>query len=210
VGQDRRNVAGHEILAVPQANHGRRACACCNDLVGVLGGQNGEGIDAGELSHCFPHGVLQRAAVLHVFFHQVGDNFSICFGDELVAFFFKLALQLDVIFHNAVMDDDDLAGAIPVGMRVLFGWTSMRGPARVADAVRAVDGGLPDYFLKIVKFSRCTPDFHFAVLSDNGDARGIVAAIFQPPQTIQDERNDFLGADISDDSTHCFLSERGS
>jgi hypothetical protein len=77
----------------------------------------------------------------------------------------------------------------------------------VADSVHAVDGGLPDYFLKIVKFSRCTPDVHLAVLSDNGYPCGIVAAIFQPPQAIEDKRDDFLGADISDNSTHCFLSK---
>src|ERR1700704_3403089 len=87
---------------------------------------------------------------------------------------------------------------------------AVRAPARVADAVLHVDRGLPDYFLKVVKFPRCTPDFHFAVRSDNGDSCGIIAAIFQPPQAVEDERNDFLGADISDDSTHCFLSERGS
>jgi hypothetical protein len=105
------------------------------------------------------------------------------------------------------MDDDDLAGAIAVGMRVLFGRTSVRGPARVANAVESVDGGLPDYFLKIVEFSRSAADFHFAVLPDNGYPRRIVAAIFQPPQAVKDEWHDFLGSDITDDSTHCFLSK---
>ena len=51
--------------------------------------------------------------------------------------------------------------------------------------------GMPDYFLKVVEFSRSAADFHFAVLSDHRYPRRIVAAIFQPPQTIKDEWHDF-------------------
>jgi len=168
------------------------------------------GIDAGELSHCFPHGVLQRAAVLHVFFHQVGDNFSICFGDELVAFLFQAGASARRNFPQCRYGRRRSGRCNPGGdahsLRLdVHAWPSACGRCRTRRR-----WGLPDYFLKIVKFSRCAPDFHFAVRADNGDSCGIIAAIFQPPQAVEDERNDFLGADISDDSTHCFLSERGA
>ena len=190
VGKNRGNVAGHEILALAQADDRRRPGARRNDLVRVRRGKNGQGIDAGELLHRFPHGVFERAAVLHVLFHQVGDDFGIGFGDELVALFFQLALELDVIFHDAVMDDDDLAGAVAMRMRVFFGGTAVRGPARMADAVRALHGRLPDDLFEIVQFARGAADLHLAVVSDHGDAGRVIAAIFQPPQAVEDEGND--------------------
>ncbi len=125
-------------------------------------------------------------------FHQVGDDLSIRFSDELVAFLFELALQLDVIFHNAVMDNHDLAGAVAVRMRVLFGRAPVRGPARVSDAVRAFNRRLPDGLLEVVQFARSAADFHLAVRSDDGYASGIIAAIFEAPQTVEDERNNFF------------------
>ena len=45
--------------------------------------------------------------------------------------------QRQIVFDDAVVDDDDAAGAIAVGVGVFFGRTAMRGPARVADAIRS-------------------------------------------------------------------------
>jgi hypothetical protein len=61
-----------------------------------------------------------------------------------------------------------------------------------------------------VQLSRSAADSHLAVLPDNGYACRIIAAIFQTPQSVEDERNNFFWADISDDSTHGLLSERSS
>jgi hypothetical protein len=80
----------------------------------------------------------------------------------------------------------------------------------MADAVGAVDRRFLDYFLEVVQLSRSAADVHLAVLSDNGYPCRIITAIFQTPQSVEDERNDFFGADISDDSAHGLLSERSS
>jgi hypothetical protein len=40
------------------------------------------------------------------------------------------------------------------------------------------------------------------ILADDGDACGIVSAIFQASKAIQDEGYDFLRTDISDNATH--------
>ena len=77
---------------------------------------------------------------MQIFFDEVGDDFGVGFGDELVAFALQLFLQLEIIFDDAVVDDDDLAGAVAMRVRVFFGGTAVRGPAGVADAVGAVDG----------------------------------------------------------------------
>ncbi len=39
---------------------------------------------------------------------QVGDDFGVGFGGEFVAFGGQLFLEREIIFDNAVVDDDDL------------------------------------------------------------------------------------------------------
>ena len=140
----------------------------------------------------------------------MGDNFGIGLGDELVALFFKLAFQLDVIFDDSVVYDDDISRAVAVRMRVFFGWAAVRGPSRMPDAVGAVYRGLADYFFQIVQFAGGAPDVHFSVRSDYGDAGGVIPSIFEAPQPIQNQRDNFLGSDVSDDSTHSFNSGRSA
>ncbi len=78
-------------------------------------------------------------AFLRVLLDQVRDHFGVGLGGELVAFVDQLLLQADVVLDDAVVNDDDLAGAVAMGMRVFFRGTAMRGPAGVADAVGAVE-----------------------------------------------------------------------
>ena len=145
--------------------------------------------------------VFERAAI-HVFLDQVGDDFGIGLGDELVALFFEFVLELDVILDDAVMHDDHLAGAIAMRMGVFLGRASVRGPARVPDAVEAVDRRMADRLLEIAQLAGGAAQFELAVRPDDGDARGIVSAILEAAQAVQNQRYNFLRADVSDDATH--------
>ena len=84
---------------------------------------------------------------------QVGDDFGVGFGRELVAFVDQLLLQADIVFDDAVVDDDDLAGAIAMGMSVFFRGAAVRGPARVADAVGAVERLQADDLFQIAQLA---------------------------------------------------------
>ena len=70
----------------------------------------------------------------------MSDDFGVCFGYELVAFCDEFVLQLQIIFDDAVVYNDDFAGAVAVRVRVFFGWAAVSGPACVADSVNAVEG----------------------------------------------------------------------
>ena len=48
-------------------------------------------------------------------------------------------------------------------------------------------------------------DVEVAFVVDDGDARGIVAAIFQPFESFDEQRLGDFSADVSDDSAHIFL-----
>ena len=79
----------------------------------------------------------------------MGDDLGVCLGDELVALRDEFALQLEVVFDDAVVDDHDAAGAVAMGMGILFRGAAVRGPARVADAEGAIERMLAQHFFKI-------------------------------------------------------------
>ena len=83
----------------------------------------------------------------------MSDDFGVGFGDELVAFCDELVFQLKIVFNDAVVDDDDFAGAIAMGMRVFFGWAAVRGPACVADSVNAIQRSDADGLFEISQFA---------------------------------------------------------
>jgi hypothetical protein len=45
-----------------------------------------------------------------------------------------------------------------------------------------------------------------AVLADHSDACGVVSAVFQAPQPVQDQGYNFLRANVSDDAAHGEIS----
>ena len=113
-------------------------------LSGSSDGDDADGEDAGQLLHGPAYGFFERhsdghCAGLQILLDQVGDDFGVGLGDELVAFGDQLLLQREVVFDDAVVDDDELAGAVAVGVCVLFRGAAVSGPAGVADAVGAVE-----------------------------------------------------------------------
>jgi hypothetical protein len=117
---------------------------------------------------------------------------------------------VQIVFDNAVVDNDDAAGAVAMRVGVLFGGPAMRGPAGVADAERAVQRILAQNLFQVGQLAgRATHLKHRAGGIADGDARRIVAAVFQSPQPFNDDGNHFLFSNITDDSAHVrILSDR--
>src|ERR1700716_1657821 len=118
-----------------------------------------------------------------MFFHKMRHDLGIGFGDKLMAFLLQLFFQLEIVFDNSVMYNDDLAGAVAMRVSVFFSGTAVSGPARVTDAVGAFERGLGDDLFEIAKLAWGAADFQFSGLRDNGDARGIIAAVLELPQS---------------------------
>ena len=94
------------------------------------------------------------------------------------------------------------AGAVAVRVRVFFGGAAVRGPAGVADAVGAFDGRFLNDFFEVAELSRGAADLELAVLGDDRDARGIIAAVFEFSQALDDDRHYLLRSDVADNSAH--------
>ena len=147
-----------------------------------------------------PHRVLE-AVVLHLALDQMRDDLGVGFGLELVSLRLELVLQLEIVLDDAVVHDDDAAGAVAVRVRVLFGRPAVGGPARVADAVEPVDRFVVDGVLEVDELARRAAQLD-ALRADQRDAGGVVAAVFHAPQPVDQHRDDRLRADVSDDSAH--------
>ncbi len=135
-------------------------------------------------------------------FDEVGDDLGVGFGDELVALGDEGALEGEVVFDDAVVDDDEGAGAVAVGMGVLFGGAAVRGPAGVADAEGAVDGRFGDDVFEVAEFAGGAAQGEAFGATSYGDAGGVVAAVLEAAQAFNDDGDDRLRSDISDNSTH--------
>src|SRR6185295_11675178 len=99
------------------------------------------------------HGVLEPV-VLRLPLDEMRDDLRVGFGDERVALRLELELQIEIVLDDAVVDDDDLARAVAVRMRVLLGRPAMRRPPRVADSVVADERLAADDGLEIRQLAR--------------------------------------------------------
>ena len=205
--QDRGNVAGDEEFVFAEADDDGRAEARSDNFLRIARGERHQGVGAAHYRDGFQDGFFQRFA-FGIFFDEVRDDFGVRLGDEFVAFGNELALQLEIIFDDAVVDDYDFAGAVAVRMRVFFSGAAVRGPAGVADAVDAIERRDANGFFEILQLAGGAADFEFAVGLHYGDAGGIVAAIFEAFEAVKDYRDDALGADVADNAAHVIYAPR--
>jgi hypothetical protein len=117
-------------------------------------------------------------------------------------FLFELLLELQVIFDDAIVHNDDFTLTVAMRMGIFLCRPAMRGPAGVSQAIDPIDRIIADGLFEIRQFAGGAANLHMPVLTHNCDACGIVSAIFQASKPIQDEGHDFLRADISDNATH--------
>src|SRR6478672_1679591 len=134
------------------------------------------------------------------------QHFSIGVGSELVtAFALQLFAQRRIIFDHAVVHKRDFSALVKMRMRIFVGHFPMGSPARVADAVLPRGRFLGHQFGKVRDPSGAFARLHLLPVYD-GHAGGVVTAIFEPPQAVQEYGRRFRATDISDNSTHNFRS----
>ena len=229
----RHGVGSDEVLARTcdgsEAEHQRRALASADDAVRLVAAEHGDGIGAMKARQRSLYRVEQVAVVEVV--DEMGDDFGIGLGDEVVALRLQLGAQVVVVLDDAVVHQADparrghargftrvapgrrcalSAGAAravrEVRVRVVHERRAVRCPARVGDAgagFQVLGGDVRGQLGHARRAARAAQP----PLLMHGDAARVVAAIFEPAQAFDEHRRDVAGTDRSDDSAHAWVLE---
>ena len=178
VTHQRRRIRGDEHLALADAEHDRAAVARDDDRFGPLRVEHREAVRAGHEPQRGAHRIFEL--VRRHRRDQVREHFGVGFGLERDAAGLQLRAQLRGVLDDAVVNDREASGAVAVRMRVAVARLAVRRPARVRDARRAFQlrGQLP---FQLADFALALEDAEL-VVARAGDARRVVAAIFQTMQ----------------------------
>jgi hypothetical protein len=95
-------------------------------------------------------------------------------------------------------------------MGVGVGRGAVRGPAGVADADGAIRGAGPDEGLQPCEPARRLEHVELARVGQQGDPGGIVAAVLQPPQPLENQVGGATKPDVSNDAAHGESSGQGT
>ncbi len=208
---ERTGIAGEKILLAPDSNHERTAESRTKEDVRQIAEENRQPVCPFQHGHrMFDHSqadpLVERTCLLpHVFVelmgHQVGNRLGIGPRAKDVAQLLQLIAEGGVVLDHAVVHEDDFAVAANMRMRIDVRRRAVRGPPRMADADAPRQrsgfqrGGQGLYAPRLFPHAD-------APRVGNGDPGTVVAAIFEPVQTFD---QDFLGrsiADISHDPAH--------
>jgi hypothetical protein len=185
---------------------------------------HGDGEAALQLRHGGAHGLEQVALVQAV--HEVGDDFRVGLAGEDVAARLELRVQLLMVLDDAVVHQRHAPGAHRLGgghagavaemrMRVVHRRRAVRRPARVRDAGRALQA-TAGHLLQQLRHARGAartlqaagrPAAQAGLV--HGHAAGIVAAVFEPLQALDEKGNDVARGNRADDAAHGWLRSDG-
>ena len=138
---------------------------------------------------------------------QMGEHFGVGLGSEFCALGCQRFLQREEVLDDPVVDYDDLTTGIGVRMSVAVAGHPMRGPPGVPDAECAGERMLVEYSGESGEFPLGLGDRQIGAVVD-GDSGGVVPAVLEPPQSVDDDRSGVLPPDVTHDSAHAVVSLR--
>jgi hypothetical protein len=132
----------------------------------------------------------------------VCDDFGVGFCGEAMAFLGEFLLKRNVVLDDAIVNDNNFPAAVAMRVGVLFGGAAMSGPTGVSDTVCSVEGFQPDYFFEIAQLAFGSPNLKTFTVAANCDSGRVIPTVFKSPQTIKNDGNHPLFANITHDSAH--------
>ena len=179
----------------------RRALARADHQVVLAGEQEGEREGAAQLLERGGDRLDRRLALLHLVGDEMGDHFGVGLAAEFRAVLAEPLAQFAEILDDAVMRDRDPVGG--VRMRVALGRLAVGRPAGVADADIAGERLLRQPLFQRGELALGAPAAERAVIQ-GGDAGGVIAAVFEALERLDQMAGDRLASDNSDDPAHPF------
>ena len=195
-----------EILTNADADDERAATARHHDLVGLAGADHTKTIRAVQFLDCLLHCVKQGKSLGGArLVNQMHHCLGVGLGGEHIALGDQVLPQCLIVFDDAIVHERNAARR-QVGMRIAFAGFAVGSPARMRDADAPLEGPLRHGLIQLG---------HFAGGLDAVDVVGpgiqqrhpgrIIAAIFQPSQTFQQNSRHVTLRNRANYSTHLLL-----
>ena len=200
-------VAGEEQLLVAHAHHQGRASAGADHAVRLVAADDGDGVGALQVGDGGAHRLEQVALVQAV--DQVRDDLGVGLAGEVVALGLQRGAQLVVVLDDAVVDQRDAArpvrrrgaGAVAeVRVGVVHRGRAVGGPAGVCDAGGAAQALAAHLLHQLGDALGAARALQAAGV--DGHAAGVIAAVLQALQALDEKGDDVAVRDRGDDATH--------
>ena len=151
-----------------------------DEAVGFPGAHDGHRIGAAQLRQGRPCRLDESGAGLQLPLDEMRDDLGVRLGAEVVAFGQQALLEPQVILDDAVVDDDQAAGAVGVGMGVRFRGSAVRGPPCVPHADRSGHGLLTDELGQARDLAGMAPDLEGPAI-EGGQPGGVIPPVLETP-----------------------------
>jgi len=198
-GRECQRIGADEHLALAVADGQRAALPGNNHQIVVAAEDHGDGECAFETAQRVKGGADRIVAGPQFAGDEMGDNLGVGVAGEGGAFGDQLILQLAIILDDAVMHDRNVVGHVRMGVRL--GGLAVGRPAGMPYTDLAQQRRRFQPRLEIAQLAFGAPPPKLAMLH-GGDAGGIVAAIFQPLQRIDELASDRPFAENANNAAH--------
>ena len=198
--RQRDRVRAKEHLARPVPHRQRRALAGADHQVALPLEQEGQRERAVQPRQRGAHRLDRGEPLADQVAGQLRNGFGVGLGfrDDAVAG--EFGPKLAEVFDDAVMDHRD--GTVAVGVGVRLRRRAVGRPAGVADAGAPFQRVVHQRVRQVDKLADLAPAVQRAVVVDGGDARAVIAAVFQPPQRLDQLRASLVAAQNAHDPAH--------
>ena len=194
-----RNIGSDKVFTLAKADNQRIILFGADDFIRLVFAHKHQTIGAlDELQHLFD-GFFEISVILVS--HQMSHNLAVRFGHELMSLSNQLFLQAEIVFNNTIMDNDKLAAAVRMGMRVAIRRTAMCRPACVTDTYIA------HRHIACQLLTQCIQTAYTFFYTDfvvfiNSNAGRIITTILQLAHTVKQKGGCFVITDITYNSAH--------
>lgn len=205
---ERRHIRAQEHLAVADADHQRRGPTRRHDGARFVGvGEHHSEVALQPAEHCQRRGheVPGGVALAVLTGQQVDGHLAVGLAGELHPGAFQFVAQHREVLDDAVVHHGELAVRVAVRVGVVVGGTAMGGPAGVAQPgppgqQGRIRGG--QFGFQVGQPAGTAPDGQLPDPVDDGDSRGVIAAVLHATQGLDDDVASRALPDVADDSTH--------
>ena len=195
----RQRIGAEKGLVLAIADHQRRAETRADQHVGMgaKGDRQREGTAQARKDGL--DRILRARPVLDLAREKMGDHFGVGVALQRAALAAQFGAQFLVVLDDAVVHYREVLGRVRVGILLVRGAVSR--PAGMRDPDCARRGAAIHLLDQIGELALRTAAYQIAVM-DGAHARAVVAAIFHPPEAVDEPIGDRAATDDTDDSAH--------